>query len=1515
VSKVGNDAFTFPIGRNGQFRPMAMSAPSSAGAEFRGEYFEHSADADFPLSSRDTTLVGISSNEFWTLERLASTSNVSATLAWDSITSCAMDTPLTAVRVAGWDGTKWADRGNGGTTGTIDHGTVVSSAAATVFHAFTVGHGTEDVVCREFELSWAPDTLIVDSLALFYLNSSNLHSSYSLALYVQGTGLTTGDTYRGLTYVDTVSTMVHLGDSIGELTAVIYVVNNLGAVVDSLVYDVPYKWVATGGGFVCDCTPPACELIGNGSFENNTSPPSGDGQVGTNVHCWNKVVAGAGGCTPIELNNLCTNHNGTPDYFHPGSSAPNFSAPFNNNAISFGQVPAFNGSAYVGLAAAHSINQTNYFSEYLTQPLSSQIIAGNTYTLTFQLYLSRYSDRAVIPGVVLSNAPLCQNNYSFIPQTAFPNPSLYLTSTPNQITGYLITTGVWHEVTITFTPTSNFNTITIGHFSPPPIWINNTTAWATPNQVQPPSGFNIRCYWFIDDVSLQAILPSELSLDVDNASCHGADDGSITIALDPPLTGQNIIWTPPVAQEGTGTATGLGPGQYSVTVVHPSGCATAETEVTEPPAISATLSNASYCPNRGVSLTSLQDAALPVTLDWQPAQYLQDNTALFAEIDHGNPPPGPTQTFTLTVTDNNGCTGEFQTNIGIGDCCFGPVTYDEFQQPTDHTTHNGDNDLASVWGATLSPAALGVNAFAINGTFTVDEDLTIEDMDIILGPMAQIVIAANKELTVSNSHLYPCSSFWHRVEAGADAALVIEDGSILEQAYTAVHAHDGGTFHITNSTFDRNLIHISVHDYATTPNPAVISGNDLVCTQPLAGTGLFDRTYHGIYARNVSELHVGAPYGNHFEHARFGIRSVASGLYALNNTFTDMEMLDDANGGLHFSGFGIHAVGTSGQELRVSEGNAFSNSSRGVAGYLFGSAEVKDNTFDAMIIDNETTTENYGFGALLVGNQTTEVITNVLIDCELGIQTVQQSGTVNVEANNIYQDVTNTYDQGIGVAVSGNAATFVRDHREGGAPSFDGGIKNMRIGILAQNANRALAIFENELWVNTDGALHTAGIHTVNCTEPRIRGNTVVSDGTDYDFGIITQGSAHASVYCNILESPNVGVLRMGEAGGYLLNANLFTGAQQLVSLWAYQSSFPQQGEPEFPADNQWDTDTDFGYHTYNSSPAAIPGRIYVRPNAETPASSEDLSYNPTPFEVGTNSISQFVIEKQPSSPTYSPNESCEWSFGMSGLEYVRGIALDTLTYLGDTAKARIFSKLALYRAALADSSLAADSIVALFVDSMRHTKLAVLDSIQSEMKWGMDTVAANRLQAQLNKLTPTDSIESLWIETNSLIADLLSKMDTVPDGSAVSDLEALAALCPLDHGPAIYAAREILMAVDGRPRVFLNDCENPYIPQPPSERLAQPESQENKIVWEPSASIRPNPSSGDIIVTIHSWDGDSETYRFELLDPIGKPLFEQSLASNENRLTLSFASGLYLYRVTDSLGKKIAYGRLVIVH
>ncbi|MFH0893231.1 MAG: T9SS type A sorting domain-containing protein [Bacteroidota bacterium] len=138
VQKIGNVAFTFPVGDGGYYRPIAISAPANNTHSFTAEYFDANPDLTYSTASKDATIDHLSTCEYWILDRTSGASNVFVTLSWDSPASCGIDT-YTDLLVARWNGTQWKDHGAINFTGNNTSGTVRSTAVVTSFSPFTLG--------------------------------------------------------------------------------------------------------------------------------------------------------------------------------------------------------------------------------------------------------------------------------------------------------------------------------------------------------------------------------------------------------------------------------------------------------------------------------------------------------------------------------------------------------------------------------------------------------------------------------------------------------------------------------------------------------------------------------------------------------------------------------------------------------------------------------------------------------------------------------------------------------------------------------------------------------------------------------------------------------------------------------------------------------------------------------------------------------------------------------------------------------------------------------------------------------------------------------------------------------------------------------------------------------------------------------------------------------------------------------------------------------------------------------
>ncbi|MCB9174114.1 MAG: hypothetical protein H6589_05855 [Flavobacteriales bacterium] len=136
LRKIGSSAYTFHVGKNNEYAPLTISAPSVPTDYFTAEYFKTDPTPTYNTALKDVSIHHVSTSEYWTLDR-SGTSNVTVTLGWGTPRSGGV-TSLPNLVVARWNGAQWVNHGNGGTTGNTTAGTVISSAAVTSFSPFTL---------------------------------------------------------------------------------------------------------------------------------------------------------------------------------------------------------------------------------------------------------------------------------------------------------------------------------------------------------------------------------------------------------------------------------------------------------------------------------------------------------------------------------------------------------------------------------------------------------------------------------------------------------------------------------------------------------------------------------------------------------------------------------------------------------------------------------------------------------------------------------------------------------------------------------------------------------------------------------------------------------------------------------------------------------------------------------------------------------------------------------------------------------------------------------------------------------------------------------------------------------------------------------------------------------------------------------------------------------------------------------------------------------------------------------
>ncbi|HXH20043.1 MAG TPA: gliding motility-associated C-terminal domain-containing protein, partial [Chitinophagales bacterium] len=161
-----------------------------------------------------------------------------------------------------------------------------------------------------------------------------------------------------------------------------------------------------------------------------------------------------------------------------------------------------------------------------------------------------------------------------------------------------------------------------------------------------------------------ARMPYILDTILINPSCFGYSDGEITLLVSDPPGNYSFEWNIPSITDSI--ASGLHAGDYTVKISDDSGCDTLMTiTLTEPPPASVRISPHDTTVKQGqsVQLSSVYTSSVPagsLAYSWFPFESLDCDTCRNAIAT----PPAST-TYTLTVTDQNGCRADASATINV----------------------------------------------------------------------------------------------------------------------------------------------------------------------------------------------------------------------------------------------------------------------------------------------------------------------------------------------------------------------------------------------------------------------------------------------------------------------------------------------------------------------------------------------------------------------------------------------------------------------------------------------------------------------------------------------------------------------------------------------------------------------------------------------------------------------------------------------------------------------------------
>ena len=324
-----------------------------------------------------------------------------------------------------------------------------------------------------------------------------------------------------------------------------------------------------------------------------------------------------------------------------------------------------------------------------------------------------------------------------------------------------------------------------------------------------------------DTTSVTITEPPQLTIQVagTDATCNGLNDGTATVTPSGGANGYNYLWTP--GSQITATAVNLFAGSYSVTVTDGNGC-TASGSVTlgEPTQVFADAGNdQSFCAGSGgVNLNGTATGGTGThTFSWTCA----NPPCGLANVNDPNTNcnPNTTNTYFLTVTDQNGCTSTPD-----------DVEITVVQQPVvnlgaDSTLctgqelglYAGNPGATYLWNTGQTGPNINVNSpgtYSVTVSYTAGNGQCTATDDIVVGFLEQPTVDLGPDVDI-------CRGESHTFDAGSSNFSYAWSNGIIDADRITVWEGGWYTVRVTNGhcvAEDRARVYMRPNPVFTFPN-------------------------------------------------------------------------------------------------------------------------------------------------------------------------------------------------------------------------------------------------------------------------------------------------------------------------------------------------------------------------------------------------------------------------------------------------------------------------------------------------------------------------------------------------------------------------------------------------------------------------------------------------------------------------------------------------------------------------
>jgi gliding motility-associated-like protein len=148
VQKNGDESFIYPIGDKNKYRFSGISAPEAVLSSFTGKFLYENSNSLYPHTNKSKEISIINNQEYWTLDKTSSNSDVMLTLSWDEASTTPANiliAPQSTIHIVRWDEAKnlWVDEG-----GVVDsvNKTVTTPVNVSGYNVFTTARVDESLI-------------------------------------------------------------------------------------------------------------------------------------------------------------------------------------------------------------------------------------------------------------------------------------------------------------------------------------------------------------------------------------------------------------------------------------------------------------------------------------------------------------------------------------------------------------------------------------------------------------------------------------------------------------------------------------------------------------------------------------------------------------------------------------------------------------------------------------------------------------------------------------------------------------------------------------------------------------------------------------------------------------------------------------------------------------------------------------------------------------------------------------------------------------------------------------------------------------------------------------------------------------------------------------------------------------------------------------------------------------------------------------------------------------------------